>query len=775
MSTQFVPCFDRNTILAAAVLLVGCVTSQGEDPELMDELDELDDPAPSSALPGAAEELSAELPPVNILPGFDLWASPVPGTADISLSWDDQGATQYEVWRSDEPYFSLGDPGSQLLGTTAVVDWVDPGVTCAGCPDRYYAVQTVDVAEQTSTTVGVHVLDVEPGHNMVPLTLVNPNITTASTLLSMAGAGFQQALYWWTPGQQWLSWWIGSPYGEWTNQLGDTPLITLNIPGSETRVLTGYVPSPGEQTVPLVVGENYVSLPLTHPDMLASEVIAAMGGGVVNAVGGWDPVLQQPMWYPADGVDFSIPSGSNLALDVAVEDIWPFPLPPVCGDGVVEGDEECDDGNLDDYDGCEPTCVRTIAESVLSNNLTCIRTVYGDVKCWGYGPYTGNQVLSNVGDDETPAAVGFADLGAPAIDIDAAYDEVCAVLDTGGIRCFGRNAIGSLGLGIGDVTVGDDEPPTAYPEIDFGNLGGASFIQVSAARGSSVCGLLDTGGVRCWGDPRGLGYGVGDPTGPFELPVTAIGDDETPAQAGYGDVPVGLPVTEIFPLELGHLVRTSTGSIRAWGTYDSIVALDPPVNIGFDPTDPTTAMVGDLPMDGIEMTNFDAGSGPACSVQGDGTLYCWGYGGGHGAIGIPGVNVVSGGFGGTPTITEVGPVDVGGPVAQVQTHGWGACAALTDGTVRCWGNANFGQTGRGNTDRIGDDETPATGAATDLGGPVASFARGVYAQHWCALLENGDFKCWGRNFAGQLGYGHTDTIGDEPGEMGVNLPAVSIF
>ena len=34
---------------------------------------------------------------------------------------------------------------------------------------------------------------------------------------------------------------------------------------------------------------------------------------------------------------------------------------PVCGDGIVEGDEACDDGNLDDGDGCEADCTLTPA------------------------------------------------------------------------------------------------------------------------------------------------------------------------------------------------------------------------------------------------------------------------------------------------------------------------------------------------------------------------------------------------------------------------------
>merc|ERR1719215_1660410 len=47
-------------------------------------------------------------------------------------------------------------------------------------------------------------------------------------------------------------------------------------------------------------------------------------------------------------------------------------------------------------------------------------------------------------------------------------------------------------------------------------------------------------------------------------------------------------------------------------------------------------------------------------------------------------------------------------------------------------------------------------------------------QHNCATLDNSQLKCWGRNQYGQLGYGDTDSRGDENGEMGDNLPAVDL-
>lgn len=46
----------------------------------------------------------------------------------------------------------------------------------------------------------------------------------------------------------------------------------------------------------------------------------------------------------------------GTVLDAAGPRMDAVPAGPVCGDGVVEGAEECDDGNDALDDGCDNTC-----------------------------------------------------------------------------------------------------------------------------------------------------------------------------------------------------------------------------------------------------------------------------------------------------------------------------------------------------------------------------------------------------------------------------------
>src|SRR5690606_19420763 len=89
--------------------------------------------------------------------------------------------------------------------------------------------------------------------------------------------------------------------------------------------------------------------------------------------------------------------------------------------------------------------------------------------------------------------------------------------------------------------------------------------------------------------------------------------------------------------------------------------------------------------------------------------------------------------------------------AQVAAGGSHTCALLTDGNVRCWGAGASGRLGYGNTSSVGDMNTPASAGNVDVGGTVTQIATGF--THTCAVLTNGNVRCWGSGENGRLGYG----------------------
>lgn len=96
---------------------------------------------------------------------------------------------------------------------------------------------------------------------------------------------------------------------------------------------------------------------------------------------------------------------------------------------------------------------------------------------------------------------------------------------------------------------------------------------------------------------------------------------------------------------------------------------------------------------------------------------------------------------------------VGPTVTQISAGGSHSCARMSDGSARCWGNNDDGQLG---TNNVSDSATPVIvvglGGAGALGG-VARISAGH--RHSCAVLTNGEARCWGYNASGQLGNGTT--------------------
>lgn len=317
----------------------------------------------------------------------------------------------------------------------------------------------------------------------------------------------------------------------------------------------------------------------------------------------------------------------------------------------------------------------------------CALLEAGEVRCWGssFRAQLGYGNDETIGDDETPEDAGPVPVGGRVVAIGGGDHRGCAIMDDGGLRCWGYNVAGQLGYGsaVTEILVGDDEVVADIGDVPVGG-------RVAQAVGGRLwtCALLDTGRVRCWGinserwDPEtretGRSYGLG--YGPAHGYSSPIGDDETPAD------------------------------------------------------------VGDLPLPGRAVKL--AGNGyHACALMEDGSVRCWGFNGfgalGHGRGGHSHI-------GDDETAASAVPLWFPGSVVDIIAGYFHTCALLEEGDIYCWGLPDAGRLGYGNSERIGDDETAASAGPVPLGGPAERLLQGLYST--CAVLRSGLLRCWGSSF-----------------------------
>ena len=104
------------------------------------------------------------------------------------------------------------------------------------------------------------------------------------------------------------------------------------------------------------------------------------------------------------------------------------------------------------------------------------------------------------------------------------------------------------------------------------------------------------------------------------------------------------------------------------------------------------------------------------------------------------------------------------------------CLLSYSNTVKCWGANALGQLGQGHTSSIGDDEGEMERILpVNLGSGLIAKTLATGLSHSCALLDNNSVKCWGDNQFGQLGQGRTlNPVGTVANQMGDNLPAINL-
>lgn len=405
---------------------------------------------------------------------------------------------------------------------------------------------------------------------------------------------------------------------------------------------------------------------------------------------------------------------------------------------------------------------------------TCAITADNSLWCWGQnssgqvGVNPDTSALVNV-----PTRVHNADDSAfsGVTSVAVGFAHTCALRTTGAVYCLGSNQRGQLGA--------EAVATTSSVPLLAGQITGAVLLRAGS---NQTCALVTSGGVRCWGD-RMTGQ-LGDGHFGFEVsPQTSLATGVTAmsisdrascavvagskvrcwganesGQLGDGSmVASAVPVTvkSDASTDLANVTAVGTGAsfacglltdktVTCWGAngqgqlgqgFLSARSLSP------------VAVQGGL----AHVTQVTTGTSHACALLENTSVMCWGSNL-HGELGIDST---------TRSMVPVSVKDEAGTgsltgVQQVVASAGFTCALLINTEVRCWGVNDDGELGDGTTTirKVPVAVLDPTGA-THLSGATSVAAGDYFA---CATVALGEGRCWGWNGDGELGAGNDDTI-----------------
>lgn len=320
-----------------------------------------------------------------------------------------------------------------------------------------------------------------------------------------------------------------------------------------------------------------------------------------------------------------------------------------------------------------------------------------------------------------------------AVQVAAGKSAACALMSNGTARCWGRNNKGEHGIKSSDI---DAATPVAIPGISDATdiwMGGDS-----GSSGDMACARIKSGAISCWGSA------ANKPKADGKKWTNAA--EEIPEIKGAKDLALGGGTQyAILP----------DGSVMGWGS---------PAFNSFGDGDTKSFDKGLTKIPGVAGAKaLAAGQNHACALLEDGTVTCWGYVTPKQAAkkieGLADVVAIGAGSGNSDTCAVTKDKKVhcwgGGQKVQEETVLADAtlfrarnhkCALSGGGSVRCWGYNDRGQAGTGEVGGSNGKKDPVV----DLGKAVHMDVGSNFA---CAVIDDGNAKCWGWNNRGQLGNG----------------------
>jgi hypothetical protein len=317
-----------------------------------------------------------------------------------------------------------------------------------------------------------------------------------------------------------------------------------------------------------------------------------------------------------------------------------------------------------------------------------------------------------------------------AIGIAVGRVHVCVILDDHGVKCWGDNSEGQLGLGDSRPRGADpSEMGDALPTVDLGTGRTARAI---VARSYSTCALLDDGSVKCWGQPKanpsaatGAHGGIGDDPDEMgdHLPPVDLGANRKASAIALGELEVcaacddGALVCWEYAVAQAQpptvITRRPSAAVVHMAGADSVLGLFADNSIWSLPVNPAQQRHQFSLAPGERAQNLFALQINSCALLDTGGLKCW------------------------PTRTLGDPATQTPPTPETDlsalafTEFGSSCWLRTKGVVECrhdlgpWGTPIDSDTAR--------VKLPRPAVAIDGGGQTMT----------CAILDDASVRCWG--------------------------------
>ncbi|HET7539319.1 MAG TPA: hypothetical protein VFK05_05585 [Polyangiaceae bacterium] len=407
-----------------------------------------------------------------------------------------------------------------------------------------------------------------------------------------------------------------------------------------------------------------------------------------------------------------------------------------------------------------------VSKLVGANKRMFAVTMSGELFYWG-----AEIVRNQAGGGATPRRLLLSDV----TDVAASSDDVCALQRSGRITCVydqgGPVVVATLPsakslalshretcalLGSGQVTCFGNQQAAAGAPVQV-----TDAVELAAAS-NTQCALRRDGGVSCWPHSaearsfiESVGHEVrhlsGTPHALCALKSSGLPRCLAQASGDSSDRAVlaadrAFPnATELSDVRFGadHACALVKGVAWCWGE-NTFGQLGQP-RASFRAGFLTRVSLGDTAAL-RQVTRVATAKNHRCIVVSDGTLRCWGDG--------------EWGMLGTSDFTaRAGPTRVPGlsQVTDITVNETTTCALLRDGSLHCFGRMPWREELPRCTWSLSDDDNPyqAPCTATPSLTAVDVAQMGLGDDHLCALGKDGRVRCWGNNDRGQLGTGDT--------------------